>query len=144
LGKSRTLITNTLRILKLPEQIQNMLRNQQISMGHARALLGIDNPILQTQLAQEVAKKTLSVREVEKKVSQILNKNSQKEESFEKREKVLTEKYRSALLEIKRLRGFQLLVVETNEEKGKIEILFKNIEEFEKIIAFLSKEEYER
>jgi len=142
LGKSRAVITNALRILKLPQQIQDMLRNRQISAGHARALLAVENPILQAQLAQEIVKKTLSVREIEKKVSQILNNNSIKnDETPSKKENVFIEKYGSVLSDIKNLRGFNLSVVETNKEKGKIEILFSNIEEFEKIIAFLSKEE---
>ena len=57
-GKSRATITNTLRLLRLPETIQQMLRNEQISNGHARALLGIESPILQMQLAQEIIKKS--------------------------------------------------------------------------------------
>jgi len=141
LGKSRAVVTNSLRILKLPQQIQDMLRNRQISAGHARALLAIENPILQAQLSQEIIKKSLSVREVEKKVSQILNNNSRKnDETPSKKENIFVEKYNSILSDIRKLRGFDLSVVGTDKEKGKIEILFNNIEEFEKIIAFLSKE----
>lgn len=139
LGKSRTLITNTLRLLKLPEQIQGMLRSRQISMGHARALLGMENPLLQAQLAQDIIKKSLSVRETEKKVSQNLNKSSQGDNE-EKKINLLTEKYQNILSDIKNMHGFELSVVETKGSKGKIEIGFKNVEEFEKIIAFLSKE----
>jgi len=142
LGKSRAVVTNSLRILKLPQQIQeDMLRNRQISAGHARALLAIENPISQAQLSQDIIKKSLSVREVEKRVSQILNNNSRKnDEALSKKENIFVEKYNSILSDIRNLRGFNLSVVETNKEKGKIEILFNSIEEFEKIIAFLSKE----
>lgn len=139
-GKSRTLITNTLRLLKLPEVIQDMVRNERISTGHARALLGIDNPILQAQLAQEIMKKSLSVREVEKKVSQILDRNIEKETSV-KTIGTLTQKYASILEDIKKMRGFDLNVVEKNGKKGKVEIVFNDVDGFEKIIAFLSKEE---
>ena len=140
LGKSRTLITNTLRLLKLPEGIQRMLRSQQISNGHARALLAVENPVLQLQLAQEIIKKSLSVRETEKRVSQNLGKNNNTKNNVN----FLAQKYESILSDIKNMHGFELSVVETNDSKGKIEIKFNGVEEFEKIIAFLSKENYEK
>ncbi|MCL2844136.1 MAG: ParB/RepB/Spo0J family partition protein [Chitinivibrionia bacterium] len=147
LGKSRASITNTLRLLKLPEVIQQMLRNQQISTGHAKALITVENPILQLELAQEVIKKTLSVREIEKKVSQMLEKGNSAEklaenssQSSAKTENALTNRYSSILSDIKKRGGFDLKVIEKDTEKGKLEIEFKNVEEFEKIIAFLSKE----
>jgi ParB family chromosome partitioning protein len=145
LGKSRSVITNALRLLKLPEEIQQMLRNQQISNGHARALISIENPVLQLQLAQEVIKKSLNVREIEEKIKKALNRNSDivKEETAgsNKKETVLIDKYSSVLSEIKRLRGFELKIIAKDGEKGKVEIEFSNVEEFEKIIAILSKEE---
>ncbi|MDR0304956.1 MAG: ParB/RepB/Spo0J family partition protein [Chitinispirillales bacterium] len=143
LGKSRTLITNTLRLLKLPEQIQAMLRNKQISTGHARALLGIENPVLQAQLAQEVIKKSLSVREIEKKISQHLSNGLQKK-NLEEKVFTLYDKYGPVLSDINKMHGFKLFVVEAKDSSGKIEIEFNNVEEFEKIIAFLSKENYEK
>jgi ParB family chromosome partitioning protein len=135
MGKSRTLITNTLRLLKLPETIQQMIRSEQISTGHARALLGIENPILQLQLAQEIVKKSLSVRDIEKRISLMLSRGN-----AEKKENVLTNKYSSALSQIKKLHGFELKIVEDGANKGKFEIQFANVEEFEKIIEILSKE----
>jgi len=140
-GKSRTLITNTLRLLKLPETIQNMVRDERISTGHARALLGIDNPILQAQLAQEIIKKSLSVREVEKKVSQILDRKSKKDDASEKTIGALAQIYFSVLEDIKKLHGFDLNIVEKDGKKGKVEIAFADVDGFEKIIAFLSKVE---
>lgn len=139
-GKSRTLITNTLRLLKLPENIQNMLRNEQISTGHARALLGVENPILQAQFAQEIIKKSLSVREIEKKVSQLSAKKIEKDENLPKNNSVFAKKYASALSDIKKLRGFNLNIVENNGKNGKLEISFSNADELENIITFLSKD----
>ena len=139
LGKSRSVITNTLRLLKLPEEIQTMLRNQQISVGHAKVLLAVENPVLQIQLAQEVTKKTLSVREIEKKTSQILNRSKKETKISVKKESDLTKKYSSVLSDIKNLHGFDLKVID-DEGNGKVEIKFINIEEFEKIIAVLSKD----
>jgi len=150
LGKGRASISNTLRLLKLPEVIQQMLRTQQISVGHAKVLLPIENPILQLEIAQEVMKKSLSVREAEKKISQALNRGNSRtseirdensSQDSEKKEGVLAARYSSVLSDIKKMRGFELKVIEKDAKKGKLEIEFASIEEFEKIIAFLSKEE---
>ncbi len=65
LGKDRSTIANALRLLKLPESIRIHLINNEISMGHARALLAIENKELQTQIAEDIVKNSLSVREVE-------------------------------------------------------------------------------
>jgi ParB family chromosome partitioning protein len=65
IGASRSAVTNTLRLLKLPEPIQQMLRHGQLSMGHARALLAIGDPGRQQQLARRIVSEGLSVREIE-------------------------------------------------------------------------------
>src|ERR687883_2004720 len=65
-GRDRTFITNYLRLLRLPEDIQRMVEAEQISMGHARALLGVDEPDIQRRLAKEVSEKGLSVRQTER------------------------------------------------------------------------------
>ncbi|MCL1946433.1 MAG: ParB/RepB/Spo0J family partition protein [Chitinivibrionia bacterium] len=145
LGKSRALITNTLRLLKLSEDIQTMLREKQISAGHAKVLLAVENPILQLQLAQEVVKKTLSVRETEKKLSQVLSgDDKEKVEISAKKETILASKYSSVLSDIKNLRGFELKIIEEKSGKsGKVEIKFANTDEFEKIITILSKDNVE-
>ena len=67
-GKSRTAITNTLRLLKLPETVLNMLGEGKISAGHARALLGLDDEAKMLQIADQIIKEDLSVRQVEKMV----------------------------------------------------------------------------
>lgn len=64
-GKSRTAITNYLRLLKLPAQIQMALQNKEIDMGHARALLSLDNPALQIKVYKEIVRNAYSVRKVE-------------------------------------------------------------------------------
>lgn len=70
-GKKRPTINNYIRLLKLPTEIQAGLRDAKISMGHARALISVDNPILQIDLYKEIVDKSLSVREVEELVRQI-------------------------------------------------------------------------
>src|ERR1700755_2736986 len=71
-GRDRTFITNYLRLLRLPEDIQRMVEVEQISMGHARALLGVDEPEIQRKLAKEVSEKGLSVRQIERTIKRIV------------------------------------------------------------------------
>ncbi|MDT7689904.1 MAG: ParB family transcriptional regulator, chromosome partitioning protein [Acidobacteriota bacterium] len=71
-GRDRTFITNYLRLLRLPEDIQRLVETEQISMGHARALLGIDEPDIQRRLAKEVMDKGLSVRQTERTIKRIV------------------------------------------------------------------------
>lgn len=72
-GKSRTAITNYLRLLKLPAQVQMALQKKEIDMGHARALLAIDSPSLQLKLFREILKNGWSVRKVEEMAQQLKN-----------------------------------------------------------------------
>lgn len=76
LGKNRTTVTNTLRLLKLPEEIKRSLRILQISAGHARSLLGVENPQQQTNLWRRIIKEGLNVRETEALVRKISEKKS--------------------------------------------------------------------
>lgn len=71
-GRDRTFITNYLRLLRLPEDIQRMVEAEQLSMGHARALLGVDEPEIQRRLAKEVSEKGLSVRQIERAIKRIV------------------------------------------------------------------------
>lgn len=72
-GRDRTFITNYLRLLRLPEDIQRMVETEQLSMGHARALLGVDEPETQRKLAKEVSEKGLSVRQIERTIRKIVD-----------------------------------------------------------------------
>ena len=72
-SKSRSAVANSLRLLKLEENVQKMVIDGQLSMGHARALLPLEIPEEQLSVAQEIVEKQLSVRETEKKVKEILN-----------------------------------------------------------------------
>ncbi|HEX7314901.1 MAG TPA: ParB/RepB/Spo0J family partition protein [Pyrinomonadaceae bacterium] len=71
-GRDRTFITNYLRLLRLPEDIQRMVEAEQLSMGHARALLGVDEPDIQRKMAKEVSEKGLSVRQIERAIKRIV------------------------------------------------------------------------
>lgn len=70
-GRDRTFITNYLRILRLPKDIQELIEAEKLTFGHARAMLSIEDPMLQRRLAQKVVKNNWSVRETERRVKQI-------------------------------------------------------------------------
>src|SRR5438270_2203850 len=72
-GRDRTFITNYLRLLRLPEDIQQLVEESKISMGHARALLGVDDPEIQRKLAKSVIDKGLSVRQTERTIKKIID-----------------------------------------------------------------------
>ncbi|HEX8559197.1 MAG TPA: ParB/RepB/Spo0J family partition protein [Pyrinomonadaceae bacterium] len=71
-GRDRTFITNYLRLLRLPEDIQQLVEAEQLSMGHARALLGVDDAEIQRKLAKEIIDKGLSVRQTERTIKRIV------------------------------------------------------------------------
>ncbi|MBN1273750.1 MAG: ParB/RepB/Spo0J family partition protein [Candidatus Aminicenantes bacterium] len=79
-GKDRTSVTNYLRLLKLPQTIQKQIEKGDLSMGHARALITLENPETQLALAAEITQKKLSVREVEKKITSLKRKKEAKME----------------------------------------------------------------
>ena len=72
-GRDRTFITNYLRLLRLPEDIQRFVEQEKLSMGHARALLGVDDPDIQRRVARNIIDQGLSVRETERTIKRIIN-----------------------------------------------------------------------
>lgn len=71
-GRDRSFVTNYLRLLRLPEDIQRLVEEEKISMGHARALLGVDDPDIQRRIARNVIEQSLSVRETERAIKRII------------------------------------------------------------------------
>ncbi|MCM1108633.1 MAG: ParB/RepB/Spo0J family partition protein [Clostridium sp.] len=135
-GKNRTTITNYLRLLKLPAPIQVALQNKEIDMGHARALLTLDNPTLQIKLFNEIRKDNLSVRKVEEMVRALMEGETIRpgNKVLKPRGSKLPEEYN--LLKSRLASFFQAKVQLTcsDKGKGKISIPFSNEEELERII----------
>src|SRR5918997_3076601 len=75
-GRDRTFITNYLSLLRLPEDIQQLVERDKLSMGHARALLGIDDPGIQRKVAKNINEHGLSVRETERTIKRLINRES--------------------------------------------------------------------
>ena len=132
LSKSRTAITNTMRLLKLAEPVQQMIITDMISAGHARTLLAIENPDEQYNLAQRVFDEKLSVREIEKLVRDINKPKIQKKKSEKQSAlyKDIEEKLKSAL-------GTKVTITAKDDNKGKLEIEYYSKDDLQKIMDLL-------
>ena len=133
-GKNRTTITNYLRLLKLPAEIQLDIHDDKISMGHARAIITLDNIEQQLIITKQIVEKGLSVREVEKMVRLI---NNPEEKKNKKTTNTLPETYHAA----KKLLGHHLLakidIKRNNRGRGNIVIPFTSDKDFERILELL-------
>lgn len=125
-NKSRSAVANTLRLMKLPDNVKTMLTNGDISTGHARALLGLDNYDLIEKTAQEVSDNNLSVRETEKRV-QILNQLSV-EDDIEEQPKVKIDRrpqyYREVELSLSESFGRKVMVNQKSKSSGTLVLEF--------------------
>jgi len=137
-GKKRTTIANYLRLLKLPAQIQVALQNREIDMGHARALLTLDNPTLQIRLFEEIQREGYSVRKVEQMI-RALDGNDTKRGAIKKEQKDENAPKDYDMLK-QHLSGFFGSKVQLScsaKGKGKITIPFGSEEELERIVSIL-------
>ncbi|SFL42436.1 chromosome partitioning protein, ParB family [Desulfomicrobium norvegicum] len=135
IGKSRPAVTNSLRLLKLPEKVQNLLETNALSAGHARALLGLDDPESMTLLAEKVLQKNLNVRATEELVKKIKNRNEPEEEK-PRRAKPMAEDIADV---VKALAGTFTVKHSGTPKKGKIVFAYASNEEREKIASFLER-----
>lgn len=129
-SKSRTAVTNSMRLLKLEKRVQQMVIEEKLSTGHARALLGIEDLELQYQMANKVFDEKLSVREVEKLVKSM---NTPKKEA-KKPVEINQAVYDDMSEKLKQIMGTKVSIMPKNQEKGKIEIEYYSSDELERII----------
>ena len=137
-SKSRVTITNSLRLLKLDERVRNMIIEDKIKSGHARALLAIEDVDEQYNAAVKIFDEKLSVRETERLVKLINSKDTapKKEEKIEtQQEKLIFKQYEEKL---KLVMGTKVNISHKNDGKGKIEIEYYSPEEFERLIDIMS------
>lgn len=132
-SKSRTAITNSLRLLKLDDRVQDMLIQESISSGHARALLAVKEGDEQYNLAMKIFDEKLSVRETEKLIKSL---NKVKSEKPKKKELANDFVYRDLEEKLKMITGTKVVINRKTEKSGKIEIEYYNQEDLEKIIQF--------
>lgn len=132
-SKSRTAITNAMRLLKLDNRVQQMLIDDMITGGHARALLGIEDVELQYQAAMKVFDEKLSVRETEKLVKKLLKGIDEvKSEVAISNENLAV--YRDIEEKIKKIMGTKVSIKKKDDNNGKIEIEYYSVEELERIL----------
>lgn len=137
-GKSRTAVTNYLRLLKLPAQVQMALQNKVIDMGHARALLSLDSPALQIKLFKEIVKNGYSVRRVEEIVKNVREDGTTNVD----KKKGPADTSADYKMLAKRLSDFFSTKVQLScsaKGKGKISIPFNDESELERIINIMDK-----
>ena len=134
-SRSRSAITNSLRLLKLEENVQTMLAEGTLSMGHARALLALENPEMQKVTAERVLEKDLSVRETEKLVRSLLSPKKAAKPKTEDAQ--ISAIYRDIEEQLRKSMGTRVSIQPIKGKKGKIEIEYYSDEDLERIIAQL-------
>ena len=141
-SKSRTAITNSLRLLKLDERVQDMIVQGQISMGHARALIPVEIPEEQYLIAQQIAEKHLSVRDGEKLIKARLSGKKKKKDSGKdktaERDHALELAYKEIEERRKQSLGTKTTIRHSGDGTGKLEIEFYSHEDLEKIVDMLT------
>lgn len=135
-SKSRTTITNSIRLLKLDPRVQNMLVEENISSGHARALLAIKDNEEQYNMAMKIFDEKLSVRETEKLIKSL----GKEKKPGKKKEELKNEfVYRDLEEKLKMITGTKVTINRKNEKAGKIEIEYYTPEDLEKIVEIFNR-----
>ena len=132
-SKSRTAVTNSMRLLKLSDKVQQMIIDDMISTGHARALLAIDDPELQYTLANKIFDEKLSVRETEKLVKEIKNPKKPKE----KKPVANSFIYQDLEEKMKSVFGTKVSIASKGKGEGKIEIEYYSDDELEHLFDMM-------
>ena len=134
-GKDRSSVANALRLLGLPDEVKEMLRAGNLSMGHARALLGLSEPEQLVSLAKKVVAQRLSVRETERWVSRM---KAAPRERLSPREQKQNPHVRQVVEQLQRLLGTKVRLIEKNGQ-GKLEIDFFSQEDLDRLLMLLRK-----
>lgn len=136
-SKSRTAVTNSMRLLKLDERVQQMVIDDLITTGHARALLGIDDVEKQYAVAQKIFDEKLSVRETEKLVKKLQKEKDSTPEKESKLDPTVEAIYHDLEEKMKSVLGTKVSIHQKDEKKGKIEIEYYSPEELDRIIDMI-------
>lgn len=135
-GKDRTTVTNMLRLLRLPTDVQQMVAEHRLSMGHARAILGLPTPELQREVAEKASSQGLSVRQVER----LVNRMTETREAKTAEEVTQDPNVRAAVEELERALGTRVRIVERAEGRGRIEIEYYSPEDLHRLYELLTAE----
>jgi len=132
-GKDRTTVTNMLRLLRLPADVQALIAEHRLSMGHARAILGLPTPELQRQAAEKVTAQGLSVRQAER----LVNRMTETREPKSADEVEQDPNVKAAVQELERALGTRVRIVEKTDQRGRIEIEYYSQEELQRLYQFI-------
>jgi len=138
-GKDRTTVTNMLRLLRLPDDVQILLAERRLSMGHARAILGLPTPELQKTLAEKAVSQGLSVRQVERAVQRM----TEPREPGDTEERALDPNIKAAIEELERVLGTRVRIVQTSTRRGRMEIEYYSQDDLQRIYEMIVGEEKE-
>lgn len=133
-SKSRTAITNTMRLLKLTEEVQNMIIEGIISSGHGRTLIIIEDPKMQCEAAMKILDEEMSVREAEKYVKKLLNQKKEEKQPVDQQNLAMIDFFENRMKEIL---GSKVQIKEKKNNKGKIEIEYYSHDELQRIIDLI-------
>ena len=136
-GKDRSSVANFLRLLRLPEPVQGLVESNQITFGHAKALMGLDSEEMMLELAKRVVEKSLSVRQTEDAVTNLLHPFN----ALEKKMKALMvdPNVKEAENELRRALGVKVTITD-RKGKGKILLEYSSLEDFDRILSALAQE----
>jgi len=136
-SKNRSTITNSLRLLKLCDEVQQMVIDGKLSTGHARAIITVEDPNEQTILAEKIFDEKMSVRDVEKYIKEL----NKPEKLKKKTNESLLLAYNNLSEELKQVLGTKVSIVSKNEEEGsgKLEIEFYSHDDLDRIVELLKK-----
>lgn len=138
-SKSRTAVTNSMRLLKLNEKVQQMVIDDMLTTGHARALLGIEDQEKQYVIAQQIFDEKLSVRETEKLVKKIQKEKNLPEKKKEELDEQVALAYHDVEEKMKLILGTKVNIRAKDNKKGKIEIEYYSMDEFNRIFEMMQK-----
>ena len=140
-GKSRAAVANRLRLLRLPEKIQGWLAAGELSEGHARAILSLEDEERQLEAARQVMEKKLSVRETEKLVRELQKPPAQKkDDSWREKDQFIYEKLEE---ELRALTGTKAVIQRRENGRGRIQLDYYSVEELERLMDLFRKLEKE-
>ena len=130
-------MTNAMRLLKLNEKVQQMVIDEMLTTGHARALLGIEDQEQQYAVAQKIFDEKLSVRDTEKLVKSLQGEKKKKKETTEKIDPKLEAVYHDLEEQMKGILGTKVYIHHKDAKKGKLEIEYYSQEELDRIIDMI-------
>ena len=139
MGKNRSTITNYLRLLKLPAEVQLSLKQNAISMAHARAMISIDDVDKQLLMLREIVDKDLSVRQAENLAKSLLAEETKKPVAKKTAKQQLPELHENTKKELKDYIQSEVEIKRSRKGKGSLTIYFNNDSDFQRIVKIIQK-----